>query len=104
MYLSHPLRQLAPGKEEHVAVLFLDLNDDLLTPCDDNPLSAVRTGELFGEKETTMMKLPIFRKDDSQVSPNLIFFVCVCVRRCPLSCRGRNKHYMLSGHTYGTRL
>ena len=58
-------------------VLFLDLNDDLLTPCEDDPLSAVRTGELFGEKETTMVKLPIFRKDDSQVSPNLIF-VCVC--------------------------
>ena len=102
MYLSHPHRQLAPGMEEHVAVLFLDLNDDLLTPCDDDPLSAVRTGELFGEKETTMMKLPIFRKDDSQVSPNLIFVCvwCVCVRtcRCPLSCRGLNKHYMLSGH------
>ena len=81
MYLSHPHRQLAPGMEEHVVVLFLDLNDDLLTPCDDDPLSAVRTGELFGEKETTMMKLPIFRKDDSQVSPNLIF-VCVCVCVC----------------------
>jgi len=58
--------QLAPGMEEHVPVLFLDLNDDLLTPCDDDPLSAVRTGELFGEKEATMIRLPIFKRDDSQ--------------------------------------
>ena len=58
--------------EEHVPVLFLDLNDDLLTPCDDDPVCAVRTGELFAEKEDTMIELPIIKRDDTQVSP------CVC--------------------------
>ena len=72
MYLH---RQLVPGMEEHVPVLFLDLNDDLLTPCDDDPVCAVRTGELFAEKEDTMIELPIIKRDDTQVSPR----VCVHV-------------------------
>ena len=71
MYYLH--RQLSPGMEEHVPVLFLDLNDDLLTPCDDDPVCAVRTGELFAEKEETMIELPIIKRDDTQVGP------CVCV-------------------------
>ena len=68
--------------EEHVPVLFLDLNDDLLTPCDDDPLSAVRTGELFAEKEATMIRLPIFKRDETQVSPNVYIgnLLCVCGR------------------------
>ena len=62
--------------EEHVPVLFLDLNDDLSTPCDDDPVCAVRTGELFAEKEDTMIELPIIKRDDTQVSPR----VCVLCR------------------------
>ena len=76
MYLH---RLLAPGMEEHVPVLFLDLNDDLSTPCDDNPVSAVRTGELFAEKEDTMIELPIIKRDDTQVSPRVYVCVCVCI-------------------------
>ena len=66
--------------EEHVPVLFLDLNDDLSTPCDDDPVSAVRTGKLFAEKEDTMIELPIIKRDDTQVSPRV--YVCVCVYTC----------------------
>ena len=66
MYYLH--RQLAPGMEDHVPVLFLDLNDDLLTPCDDDPVCAVRTGKLFAEKEETMIELPIIKRDNTQVS------------------------------------
>ena len=73
MYMYYLHRQLSPGMEEHVPVLFLDLNDDLLTPCDDDPVCAVRTGELFAEKEETMIELPIIKRDDTQVGP------CVCV-------------------------
>eukprot|EP00731_Ephydatia_muelleri_P010946 Em0005g1532a len=50
-----------PGKELRAPVLFLDLNDDLETPCDDDPLKAVKTGELMGEKEETMMDLPLIK-------------------------------------------
>ena len=75
MYYLH--RQLAPGMEEHVPVLFLDLNDDLLTPCDDDPVCAVRTGELFAEKEETMIELPIIKRDDTQVGPVCALSTCV---------------------------
>ena len=61
--------------EEHVPVLFLDLNDDLLTPCDDDPVCAVRTGELFAEKEDTMIELPIIKRDDTQVSPRVDMYI-----------------------------
>ena len=74
MYLH---RQLVPGMEEHVPVLFLDLNDDLLTPCDDDPVCAVRTGKLFAEKEDTMIELPIIKRDDTQVRPRVcILYTC----------------------------
>ena len=80
MYLH---RQLLPGMEEHVPVLFLDLNDDLLTPCDDDPVCAVRTGELFAEKEDTMIELPIIKRDDTQVSSHVCtLYMCVCTRAC----------------------
>lgn len=50
-----------PGKELRAPVLFLDLNDDLETPCDDDPMKAVKTGELIGEREETMMELPLIK-------------------------------------------
>ena len=53
--------------EEHDPVLFLDLNDDLLIPCDDDPVAAVTTGMLFGEKEESMIKLPIIKSEDKEV-------------------------------------
>ena len=54
--------------ESHVPVLFLDLNDDLLTPCDDDPVAAVTTGTLFGEKPETMIEIPIIKKEEREVS------------------------------------
>lgn len=68
MFSEHLCRQLTPGFESKVPVLFLDLNDDLLTPCDDNPESAVATGKLFAEKEETMMNMPIITKEEHMVS------------------------------------
>ena len=65
--------RLVPGFESRVPVLFIDLNDDLLTPCDDDPVESVSTGPLFGEKEETMIDLPIIKKDEHVVC------VCVCV-------------------------
>ena len=44
-------------------MLFLDLNDDLLTPCDDDPEGAVATGKLHGEKPDTMIDLPVITRD-----------------------------------------
>ena len=57
-------RQLVPGFEAKVPVLFLDLNDDLLTPSDDDPEGAVVTGKLHGEKPETMIDLPIITKEE----------------------------------------
>lgn len=57
-------RQLAPGFESKVPVLFLDLNDDLLTPCDDDPEGAVATGKLHGEKTETMINLPMITREE----------------------------------------
>ncbi len=47
--------RMVPGFESRVPVLYLDLNDDLLTPCDEDPVGAVSTGPLFGEKEESMI-------------------------------------------------
>ena len=52
-----------PGFEAKVPVLFLDLNDDLLTPCDDDPEGAVATGLLHGEEPETMINLPFITRD-----------------------------------------
>jgi len=60
-------RQL-PGFEARVPVVFLDLNDDLLTPCDDDPVEAVKAGAVFGEKEETMIRLPIIKREEHIVS------------------------------------
>ena len=57
-------RQLPAGFETKVPVLFLDLNDDLLTPCDDDPEGAVATGLLHGEKPETMINLPIVAREE----------------------------------------
>ena len=66
-----------PGKEMRAPVLFLDLNDDLETPCDDDPLMAVKTGELIGEREETMMDLPLIK--DAKKEEKVCMCVCVCV-------------------------
>lgn len=47
-------RPAVPGLEFRSTVLFLDLNNDFLTLCEDNP-----AGPLSGEKRETMMNLPI---------------------------------------------
>lgn len=61
-------RDLPSGFESGVPVLFLDLLDDLLTPCEEDPEAAVTTGVLFGEKPDTMIKLPIISSDQQGVS------------------------------------
>lgn len=61
-------RDLASGVESKVPVLFLDLQDDRLTPCEDDPEGAVTTGELFAEKPDTMIELPIINSDQEGVS------------------------------------
>ena len=53
--------------EANVPVLFLDLNDDLLTPCDDDPVAAVTMGTVFGEEPETMMEVPIIKKEEREV-------------------------------------
>jgi hypothetical protein len=60
-------RQLSPGFESKVPVLFLDLNDDLLTPCDEDPEGACATGKLHGEKPETMIDLPIITREGHAV-------------------------------------
>ena len=60
---SYWTRQLSPGFESKVPVLFLDLNDDLLTPCDDDPEGACATGKLHGEKSETMIDLPVITRE-----------------------------------------
>ena len=60
-------------------VLFLDLNDDLLTPCDDDPVSAVATGCLHGEKDETMINLPIIKKEEHVVCECECEYVSVSV-------------------------
>lgn len=57
---------MEPGFETAVPVLFLDLHDDLLTPCEDDPEAAVTTGLLFGEKAETMIDLPMISTDQQQ--------------------------------------
>jgi hypothetical protein len=52
-----------------VPVLFLDLLDDLVTPSEDDPEEAIKTGKLFGEKPETMIKLPIITANQEGVSP-----------------------------------
>ena len=54
--------------ESSFPVLFLDMNDDLLTPSDDDPVGAVTTGSLFGEKPETMKELPIIKREEHAVS------------------------------------
>ena len=84
--------RLTPGFESRVPVLFLDLNDDLLTPSDDDPVGAVSTGPLFGEKEEAMMELPIIKRDDhavSQPAPSTHTGsdgVCVCAESTKSHC------------------
>lgn len=83
--ILHTCRDLAAGFENKVPVLFLDLQDDLLTPCEDDPEGAVTTGSLFGEKAETMINLPIFNTNQQGVSG-----VCVCVcASLPLSALSR---------------
>lgn len=60
-------RDLPPGFEDKVPVLFLDLLDDLLTPSEDDPEAAVTTGILFGEKPETMIELPIINSNEQGV-------------------------------------
>lgn len=67
--------RLVPCFESIVPVLFLDLNDDLLTPCDDNPGESVSTGPLFGEKQETMIDLHIIERDEHVVK--LSSYVCI---------------------------
>lgn len=64
----HMYRNLPAGFENRVPVLFLDLHDDLVTPCEDDPEAAVTTGSLFGEKPETMINLPIISVEESGVS------------------------------------
>ena len=52
--------------EEKVPTLFLDLNDDLLTPNVDDPVGAVSTGVLLGEKEEKMIDLKILKQERQQ--------------------------------------
>ncbi len=80
--------RLVPGFESRVPVLFLDLNDDLLTPCDDDPVGAVSTGPLFGEKEESMIDLPIIKKDEHTV-------------RCHLLVVCNNSHILVQLHNDG---
>ena len=57
-------RDLPPGFESKVPVLFLDLHDDLSTPGEDaDHESVVMTGSLHGEKPDTMISLPIISSD-----------------------------------------
>ena len=80
-----------PAGDRQVPVLFLDLNDDLLTPSDNNPVEAVSTGPLFGEKED-MIDLPIIKRDEHTVSqPTLstntgIDSMSVCTESTPSHC------------------
>ena len=62
MIVSYFTRQLSPGFEAKVPVLFLDLNDDLLTPCDDDPEGACAAGKLHGEKTESMIDLLIITR------------------------------------------
>ena len=67
MIVSYFTRQLSPGFEAKVPVLFLDLNDDLLTPCDDDPEGACAAGKLHGEKPESMIDLPIITREGHAV-------------------------------------
>ena len=57
-------------------VLFLDLQDDLVTPSEEDPEAAVTTGMLFGEKPETMIDLPIISSDQQGVSSVVLNEVC----------------------------
>ena len=48
--------------------------DDQLTPNDEDPVAAVTTGSLLGEKDERMIELKILKSEPHEVC------VCVCVR------------------------
>ena len=58
-------RNLDPSFESRVPVLFMDYDDDLSTPSDEDVRT---TGALFGEKEDTMIDMPIISHEESKVS------------------------------------
>ena len=69
--------QLRPGMEVRVPVVFLDLNND---DEEEDVVGEMVTGELFGEKPETMMRLPILQHDEYQVrrtlAHNYTFLLC----------------------------
>ena len=82
-------------------MLFLDLHDDLLTPCEDaDPGSAVMTGSLHGEKPDTMIKLPII-SSDQQVRGCEWVWSCSCgdVRVCVCSGGGVTGDSIMGFHS-----
>ena len=89
-------RLLTPGFESKVPVLFLDLNEDLLTPCDDDPEGACVTGKLPGEKPETMIDLPIITREEHGVRRISL----PCVNFTPLSLLS----LLLEPQLHGTRL
>ena len=66
-------------------MLFLDLNDDLLTPCDDDPEGAVATGKLHGEKPETMIDLPIITREEHMVGGVYCLVLTLPLSPFPLS-------------------
>ena len=77
-------------------VLFLDLNDDLLTPCDDDPEGACATGKLHGEKPETMMDLPIITREEHIVRGVPLPYVNITslsLSLCPLSLPLEPQHH-----------
>ena len=79
--------QLRPGLEGRVPVVFLDLNNDEEDEGEGlfSDVTTV-TGELFGEKPETMMRLPILQRDEYQVcvclSVHLSVRLSVCLSLC----------------------
>ena len=88
--------KMIPEFESRVPVLFLDLSDDLFAPSDDDPVGAVSTGPLFGEKEESMINLPIIKQDNHPVSQptssevhyqcDYVCVVCVCTESTTSNC------------------
>ena len=55
------------AEQSHALLQPFPLTDDLLTPNDEDPVKAVTTGHLLGEKDERMIELKVLKSEPHEV-------------------------------------